>query len=251
MATWKKVIVSGSNAVLNQVNVGATQQITSTNELTTTYLTGSFTGSFKGTAILPALTGSTGIDAFIYSGSAPAQVRVSGSNTLTADTVTKWTGNAFANTTITDDGTTVTVAASSSVFNGSVTITENLTVNGTASFINTEDLLIKDRFITLNSGSNSLTDSGIIFQSNSAATGSGPALFLEASSTGPYGRMAMAKTVQNGDLTATPDAYVAFAQVDTVDPTIAPETAPIFGGSSNGYGTIQIDSSTGDIYIYS
>ncbi len=51
MAEWKKVIVSGSNAELNQLNVGSNQQIT-TNPATT-YLSGSFSGSFQGTADLP------------------------------------------------------------------------------------------------------------------------------------------------------------------------------------------------------
>ena len=46
MAEWKKVIVSGSAAVLSQLNVGTTQQIT--NSQATTFLSGSFTGSFKG-----------------------------------------------------------------------------------------------------------------------------------------------------------------------------------------------------------
>jgi hypothetical protein len=44
MATWKKVVVSGSDAVLNQLTVGTTQVISST----TAQLTGSFTGSFTG-----------------------------------------------------------------------------------------------------------------------------------------------------------------------------------------------------------
>jgi hypothetical protein len=46
MATWKKVIVSGSNADLFKLNTGANQQITS--DPTQTFLTGSFTGSFAG-----------------------------------------------------------------------------------------------------------------------------------------------------------------------------------------------------------
>ena len=46
MATWKKVIVSGSDAILNKLNVGTNQQITTAQS--TTFLTGSFTGSFKG-----------------------------------------------------------------------------------------------------------------------------------------------------------------------------------------------------------
>ena len=43
-ASWKKVIVSGSDATLNKLNVGANQIITTTS----TQLTGSFTGSFAG-----------------------------------------------------------------------------------------------------------------------------------------------------------------------------------------------------------
>ena len=46
MATWKKVLVSGSNILINQVNVSANQQIGTTQA--TTFLTGSFSGSFKG-----------------------------------------------------------------------------------------------------------------------------------------------------------------------------------------------------------
>jgi hypothetical protein len=46
MATWKKVIVSGSDAELNKLNTGANQQITS--NPTNTFLSGSFSGSFQG-----------------------------------------------------------------------------------------------------------------------------------------------------------------------------------------------------------
>jgi hypothetical protein len=58
MASWKKVIVSGSDAVLNQLTVGTSQVITPTNQLSTTKITGSFTGSFFGDG-----TGITGITA--------------------------------------------------------------------------------------------------------------------------------------------------------------------------------------------
>jgi len=46
MPTWKKVIVSGSNAELNKLNIGANQQISSS--VATTFLSGSFSGSFEG-----------------------------------------------------------------------------------------------------------------------------------------------------------------------------------------------------------
>ena len=46
MATWKKVIVSGSAAELSQLNVGANQQINTSPA--STFLSGSFSGSFFG-----------------------------------------------------------------------------------------------------------------------------------------------------------------------------------------------------------
>ena len=55
MATWKKVIVSGSSAILNQLNVSTNQQIGTTQA--TTFLSGSFSGSFKGDGA--SLTGVT------------------------------------------------------------------------------------------------------------------------------------------------------------------------------------------------
>jgi hypothetical protein len=77
MATWKKVIVSGSAAELLNVtasaglfntslNVGTNQQIT-TNPATT-FLSGSFSGSFAGSFSLQNLTAGNGITAFTYNG---------------------------------------------------------------------------------------------------------------------------------------------------------------------------------------
>ena len=66
MATWKKIIVSGSNAELAQVTasvgllVGSNQSISTTQ--VTTKLTGSFTGSFTGVHVGDG-TGLTGVTA--------------------------------------------------------------------------------------------------------------------------------------------------------------------------------------------
>lgn len=59
MATWKKVIVSGSNAELNQVNVGSVQQLTT--DTGTTRISGSFSGSFQGAiqTVLPNINRAT------------------------------------------------------------------------------------------------------------------------------------------------------------------------------------------------
>jgi hypothetical protein len=93
MATWKKVIVSGSAAELlnvtasaglfnTSVNVGSNQQIT-TNPATT-FLSGSFSGSFQGSVNidLADLTAGNGIVAFTYDGNS-------------AQTVTLDTGSAY------------------------------------------------------------------------------------------------------------------------------------------------------------
>ena len=83
---------------------------------------------------------------------------------------------------LTFDGTTLSVT-------GNATLTGNLTVAGTASFTNTDNLNIRDKFILINSGSATLSDSGWITQYNAA--GSGSAFYLDAGTGadhGPYGR---------------------------------------------------------------
>jgi hypothetical protein len=140
MATWKKLIVSGSNAAFTSVtssiltptnlviagnggalensnltltgselNIGANSIIsTGANSI----LTGSFSGSFVGIADLPDLTQGVGIVPFTYDGSGVATVAVSGAAALNTDAVTKWDGAAFVNSSLTDNGTVVSGASS-------------------------------------------------------------------------------------------------------------------------------------------
>jgi hypothetical protein len=140
MATWKKIIVSGSNAHLAQITssvltptnlvlagtggalqnsgltlTGGSLNIGSNSLVSTgaaSVLTGSFSGSFVGTTNLPDLTQGAGIVPFIYDGAVPATVAVSGASALNTNAVTKWTGAAFANSSLTDNGTVVSGASS-------------------------------------------------------------------------------------------------------------------------------------------
>ena len=64
-------------------------------------------------------------------------VAVAGASTLTTNFLTKWNGTAFANSSITDDGTTVSINA-------------NLTVNGTVTYVNSNTVEIGDNIILLN-----------------------------------------------------------------------------------------------------
>jgi len=306
MATWKKVIVSGSSAELATLkvdnlssgvvigNVGnlSTQAINGTgNILATTGATGisasgsfsgSFQGNFIGTTNLPDLTQGTGISAFTYDGSTTATIAVSGAAQLSNNAVTKWnaTDGKFVNSSLTDDGTTISGASSlqltgaNSVITGSFTgsfkgdgsgltglattlavtgsngtsgsvnlltqgltvtgtaneietsvssqtvtiglpdnvtigndlvVNRNLTVLGTASFQNTENLEVADRFILLASGSNTAGDGGLVVQQGTQNVGE---LFAFDSGATRWG---FTSSFNAGNSAFTPEAYVAAA----------------------------------------
>jgi len=153
MATWKKVIVSGSAANLSALQVdnltsgqvvigGGTGNLSTTaingtgNIVATTGATGlvhsgsfsgSFQGTFTGTTNLPDLTQGTGITAFTYDGGAAATVAVSGASTLSTNNITKWTGNAFANSSLTDNGTAITGTTSLQLSGANSSLTGSFT----------------------------------------------------------------------------------------------------------------------------
>lgn len=145
MATWKKVIVSGSAAHLLNVtasnltdnelviagaggaleNSGLTYNANvlnlGTSQVQAGGYTGSFTGSFTGdgsglTGVVATnpnsisnVTGG-GLTTFSYNGLTAQTVAVSGAVDLTDNAITKWnnTDNKFANSSLTDNGTAIT-----------------------------------------------------------------------------------------------------------------------------------------------
>jgi hypothetical protein len=199
MATWKKVIVSGSTANLAALQVdnltsgnvvigGGTGNLSTTaingtgNIVATTNATnlihsgsfsGSFQGNFVGTTNLPDLTQGTGITAFTYDGAATATVAVSGASALSTNNVTKWTGTAFANSSLTDNGTTITGATSLQLTGANSALTGSFTgsfagngagltgVTATAIFpaVAKTDLASTDQFF-INDGTNKFVTYG-------------------------------------------------------------------------------------------
>jgi len=420
MATWKKVIVSGSAANLSALQVdnltsgqvvigGGTGNLSTTavngtgNIVATTGATGlsasgsfsgSFQGTFTGTTNLPDLTQGTGITAFTYDGGATATVAVSGASALSTNNITKWTGTAFANSSLTDNGTAITgttslqlsgansslsgsfsgsffgngagltgvtatpifptiaktdltstdqffindgankyitygnlltdlagtnlavegtdsltlattitgiTSISSTAFTGSLlgnvngtaswatnaltasnitpsitnntnnyvltatgggtingesnlqfdgttltvtgnqVLTGNLTVQGTASFQQTTNLEVADRFVLLASGSNTAGDGGLVIQQGTQNVGE---LFGYENSINRWG---FTSSFSAGNSSFSAVAYATTTEVSTA----APAAAPIYGGASNGYGNIHVNTATGDIFIYS
>ena len=64
-------------------------------------------------------------------------IAITGAGSLTTNYLTKWNGTGFSNSTITDDGTTVTIGG-------------NLTVNGTVTYVNSNTVEIGDNILLLN-----------------------------------------------------------------------------------------------------
>jgi hypothetical protein len=123
---------------------------------------------------------------------------------------------------------------------GNAVITNNLTVQGTASFQNTTNLQVADRFVLFASGSNAAGDGGIVVQQATQDVGE---LFGYENSINRWG-FTSSFTANGSSFTAA--AYVTSTEVGTTVPT----AAPVYGGASNGFGNIYVKTDTGDIYIY-
>jgi len=149
------------------------------------------------------------------------------------------------NINVSTGGITVT---GNSTFNNNLTVTGDLTVNGTASFINTQELLVKDKFTLFNSGSNLLVDSGFIFQyTTGGGNASGSAFYLDAAN-GTYGRFAVQYGVPYDVTSVTADEWVVTNKLSTSNPSDG--TPPTWGGSGGGIGNMWVNTNTSDIFIW-
>jgi len=233
--------------------------------------------SAKAGSTVGTLTAGNGITGTAFDGSANqtwsigagALINVDADNvyvvtsSLTTNQIPKYVANGLSGSNISDNGTTITLASATNVsaggltvtgnstFNNNLTVAGDLTVAGTASFQNTQNLLIGDRFAALASGSQTLTDGGIIVISSTSAAGmSGSAWYLEAGNgtdNGPYGRWATAFNVHASASAATVSEYAVTVAVSA---NSTPSAAPTWGGATNGSGNMWVKSDTGDIYIY-
>ena len=275
MATWKKVVVSGSNAELNTLRAtSVTASLFGTSSFATSALTASFalnaagsqlaTGSFATTGsntfvgnqiITGSLNVTGGITGSLLGTASFATSTLSSSRAANAGTVDSISGNITNNTdnriltalgggtingetNLTFDGTTLDV-------NGSVVISQDLTVNGTTTFINTQNLYVEDRFVLLASGSGAAKDSGIVFEDfNIGPFGTGSVLFADTVGTK---RLSYKFTGSIDSTGFNPDAYInmtfiqdgTFTNTSIVDQKI---------GGDTGAGYMFIDSD-GNIYI--
>ena len=162
-------------------------------------------------------------------------------NALTASNITPAITNALDNRVLTANGggtingeANLTFDGSTLILNGSQTISGDLTVNGTTTTINTQNLNVADKFILLSSGSTSANDGGIIIQSN--VNGTGFAFLYDQGQA----RWGYTGSLAGNATTAAPDAFAAMVL------DLANGSTDIAAYQKNG--NIKID--TGDIYIY-
>jgi hypothetical protein len=193
----------------------------------TAAFTGSFTGSFTGDG--SQLTGI--VTTLVVTGS-------SGNGTVDLKNQALTIAGTANEVETSMSGQTLTIGLPNNV-----TISGDLTVQGTASFQSTENLLVADRFVLFASGSTSTGDGGIVVQQGTQNVGE---LFGYDSSTTRWG-FTSSFNASNGTAFA-PVVYVGAVQTGTAQ--TAASAAPLYGGSVNGHGTIHVDTDDSEIWIY-
>ena len=132
-----------------------------------------------------------------------------------------------------------TISGNRTFSGDTITINNDLVVQGTASFQNTTNLEVADQFVLLNSGST--TDNspgGIIIQQNTQDEG--VALAYDAAADSNNGRWGTTDAVNASGTTFTADAYVSYVlDIDAGQSDVA---------KYQQNGNIKVDS--GDIFIY-
>ena len=274
MASWKKVLVSGSAGEFTSVTasvglrVGNNQVISTTsstltgslfgtaswanNVVTASYVTGSiFTGTNLALSASYAETASYALNA----GGGTLNISASdGTNTsisLSSETlIVSGTANQI----------TVTANNANNLLQiglpNNVIIPGNLSVTGTTTTVSASSLVVTDKFILLASSSTTVaSDGGIIVQNTvTNNTGSGYGFIMDGASLTAVGTptprwgvtSSLTPTAAN---TTTPDEYMVTVKT-TAGTQTAASTAPTYGGNSPmGNGNMVIDNN-GDIWIY-
>jgi len=197
---------------------------------------GDFSGSFEGDG-----SGLTGLASnFNFDGDTGAT------------TINLLTETASFNGTAGEIETTVTANTLTIGLPNNVTIANDLTVTNNATIagdlvvdgaiVSASSLAVEDQFIILASGSNGAIDGGIIVnQIDDDPDGKGVAFAYDSS----VNRWALETGLNDTASVITPDAYMGVIQ----ESAGAPASDPTYGGTS-GKGTIFVDTSNDEAYIY-
>lgn len=253
-STYYPVFVQAAGNTNLQIDTSTFTYNPSTNLLTTTssYANQALSASFASTA---PYSGLTGVPAGIVSASvlsSPGQGQallttngVAGSTIdlgLETGDSPQFAGVTAGNITVgvTNDNTINTTSGDLTI-QPNVILNSNLTVIGTASFQNTSNLLVADRFILLASGSNTTGDGGFLVQQGTQNVGE---LFGWDSGAS---RWAVTSSFSADASSFVPDAFMAAV-------TSLASTNPNTSGPAARYnvkGNIYVATGAEDIWIYS
>ena len=195
--------------------------------------TSTFTGSFNGdgsglTGLATTLTATSDAGGTTTVDLQTQQLDIAGGTNINTATSAQ-TVTVNLDSTITGDIT----------FSGNtVTVNNDLIVQGTASFQNTENLLVADQFILLNSGSQAAAPGGIVIQQDTQDIGEAFAWSSANSRWGVTGSFAADAT------TFAPDAFVNFVIEGSANDPDA-EVVSKYDQKGN-----MFVGNTGDIWIY-
>lgn len=258
--------VTGSGAIVSSVTTGegSTPEIT-LNTTSTTFTSGvvsalptgtvsgsSFSSPSQGTVRATINGVNTDVDTGLQTGDSPqfvdvtltGNIAVNGGDITTTDTTFNI---ATTNATTINLGTTGATAvnigggASTTTVNNKLIVSGDLIVNGNTTTVDTTTLTVEDKWALFASGSDINTDGGIVVQQGSTT---GYALGVDASKD----RWALQNDLApSGQSDIVPDAYMGVVQDGTANPSLDPK----YGGQTNGFGTIFVNTNNGEIWIYS
>ena len=208
-----------------EVDLGTTATTLAGLTLTGATASGSFSGSFEGDG-----SGLTGLASTLT-------IDADAGGTGTVDLLTQTfdiAGGTNINTSL--SGQTITVNLDPNISVTDAVVTGDLTVNGTASFANTENLLVADRFVLFASGSTTAGDGGIVVQQGTQNVGE---VFAFENTAGRWG-------IETG-FNASASAYTPAAFMAAVIDEAASQDPNDVAYQKNG--NIRVTAG-GDVYIY-
>jgi len=237
-------VVSGSAQVTALLPAGT---VSGSSQITYSGITGIPSGivsasvlssATQGTAVLTTngVAGST-VDLGLETTDSPTFAGVTAGNVTVGVTTDNTINTSTGNLTINSAGGTTTI-------DDNVVITGNLEIQGTATYVNTTDLYVEDKFILLASGSATAGDAGIIIDRGSDAAGN--IAFGYDSVTDRWGYQS-GLTDSASSLTIGTDGNSAFAGYVFTE---ASHTSAPTSGEFVAAGAIYTATS-GDIFIYS
>lgn len=252
-------ILSGSSTITGSLEVNGNTTLNGGTTVISGSLYGSASGSFWDVTGVPVISGSIFSGSFVGDGSGltglVTTLKISGSSAvsgsapfsgsidlLTEVLVVSGTANEVE---VTFDDATNTLQVG---LPDDVTITNNLTVggdlivNGDTTVLETQNLLIEDRWALFASGSTLAVDGGILVQNNSGSQAY--ALGIDSSET----RWALQKDMTDGTNDIVADSWLTTTQFGL---EAAQPGSPMYGSGSAGYGNLWVSTDTEDIYIWS